>query len=108
MKLVKLTKKMLKLAPSEFLIEIGAVDMEMKKAFPDYVYMSKEDLQTQKKNLVKLVNKNHKDMTKHYRQNVVGLETLNYSPAELLKDALKKGYCLVDFSGIDLAKKAEK
>lgn len=94
MKIVKLTKSMLKLSPGELLIKIGAVRGNM--GYPGNVYISREDAKELKKNLRISFKKIYPNINKTKLDNAVALEWLNYSPNESLELAIKPGYLIVD------------
>jgi hypothetical protein len=100
MKTVKLTKKLLKLYPSDLLVALGAVDKEKKRVFPSEVYFSKEDLKKWSENVYRLAQKERPGFTKKYVKGIVAMENLNYGPNESLKDAIRPGFALVDFDAI--------
>lgn len=108
MRVVKVTKSLLKKAPAEFLASVGAVDQATKVAFPFCVYMAEKDFDTLFKNFRKFVDKEFKGFTKDYRKKVVSAENLNFGPEECLKNIIKKGYILVDDEAITRGLEANK
>ena len=100
MKTVKLTKNLLKKAPSDILIALGAVDSGKKQAFPSHVYFSKEDYAQLRKNTLKLFQKEYPGIRVKRLKTSVEMELLNYGPNELLADAIRPGYALIDEEGI--------
>jgi hypothetical protein len=98
MKTIKLTKKMLSMDPVDFLKKIGAVSDN--RAFPQHVYVSKQDYKILENGVRKLAKKQYRGCRKQYIDNVVGFEMLNYGPNQTLEDVLKPGYAIVDFDCI--------
>jgi hypothetical protein len=101
MKSVKLTKKMLTLSPGELLIKLRAVNKELKQAYPQHVYFSKEDYKNLRANTRKLLKKEYPYINSRKLNTAVGMELLNLGPNEGLKDAIRPGYALVDEEAIE-------
>ena len=101
MKIVKITKKMLRMTPSDLLIKLGAVDKQKLQAYPQHVYFSREDYKELRENINKQAKKEFPGATKRGLDSVVGMELLNYGPNETLADAIRPGYALIDEVGIE-------
>jgi hypothetical protein len=101
MKTVKLTKKMLKMHPADLLIRLGAVNLEAKLAFPQHVYMAKEDYKKLTENLKTYAKKMNPNSIKRIIDYSVGADMLNYGPNQTLEDAIRPGYVLIDAEGIN-------
>jgi hypothetical protein len=100
MKAIKLTKKMLSLEPMDLLVKLGASNETT--AFPQHVYVSKQDYKSIKNNVRKLAKKQFPGFAKKHIDNVVGFEMLSYGPNSVLEDALKPGFAVVDFEAIEI------
>lgn len=100
MKVVKVTKKMLKMHPADLLVQLGLVNKEKKLAFPERVYFSKEDYKELKQNLTNYAKKKLTSSSKRIIDYSVGVDLLNYGPNESLADALKPGFALIDSEGL--------
>lgn len=101
MKTVKITKKMLKMHPADLLVNLGAVDKEKRIAYPQHVYISKEDYKELRKNLKNLAKKSCPGATDHVLTYSIGVDLLNYGPNETLAEAIRPGYALVDEETIE-------
>ena len=101
MKTVKITKKMLKMHPQDLLVELGAVNLEKKQAYPQHVYFSGVDYKQLRQNLNKSARKQYPWLLKKGLDRAVGMELLNYGPNESLAEAIKPGWALVDEEGIE-------
>lgn len=100
MKIVKITKRMLKMHPMDLLVKLEAVNMDKKESYPSHVYFSKEDSKELKKNLKKNA-KNISNKTSNRLINYsVGLDWLNYGPNETLAVAIRPGYALIDYEKV--------
>jgi hypothetical protein len=86
--------------PADLLIKLGAVNLEKKVAYPQYVYFSKEDYTSLRKNLKQLAKKSFNGTNRAINYSV-GVDLLNYGPNESLKDAIRPGYALVDEEAIE-------
>lgn len=100
MKMVKLTKNMLKCYPADLLVALGAVDNNNTVTFPNHVYFSKEDYYELRSNVRKQAKKVYPNATKMRIDGIVGMELLNYGPNESLAEAIRPGYALVDLEKI--------
>lgn len=100
MKVVKITKNMLKAHPADLLIALGAVDKNNTHTFPNHVYFSKENYKELKNNIIKQTKKIYPNTSKWFLDNAVETELLNYGPNESLAEAIRPGYALVDEEGI--------
>ena len=101
MKIVKLTKNMLKMHPADLLIKLGLVDKEKKFAYPQHVYFSKEDYKELSKNLKNLAKKSCPNSSDRVINYSIGADLLNYGPNETLANAIRPGYALVDEEGFE-------
>lgn len=99
MKVIKLTKTMLKMHPVDLLLKIGAASVEIKQAFPDCVYMSPNDLELQRKYLEEAAKKSLKGSSKKIINLSVQTDMLNYSPVE--SSFIKDGHLLIDDAEIN-------
>lgn len=104
MKILKLTKKMLKMHPADLLIKIGAVDEENKYAYPNFVYFSKSDYKELRKNLKQFAKKSCPETSERLLNYSVNVDLLNYGPNETLAEAIRPGYMLVDYDEIEKVK----
>lgn len=96
MKQVKITKKMLKLHPADLLVELGMVDLEKKRAYPERLYFSKEDYRTLRDNLKKYAKKKLNGTPERVINYSVGMDLLNYGPNESLGDMIRPGWALIE------------
>ena len=98
MKVFKISKKDLA-EPEKLLRKVGAtVDSY---AFPEYVYVSKEDYATLKRNLTNSRKGCYEDLSKEFLTQAVNWQMLNFGPNQSLEAAIKPGFVLVDTSGIN-------
>lgn len=98
MKIIKLTKRMLKMYPSDLLIKLEANNPQKNVAYPMHVYFSKEDYKELKKNLIKRLVK--QNWNKKERILSISFEMFNYGPNESLGKAIRPGYALIDEEAI--------
>jgi hypothetical protein len=102
MRIVKIKANDLKDA-EKLLRKVGAV--EENQAFPDCVYLSKEDTATLRKNLMVQAKKQYPYLKKDKIEGIVAMELLNLGPNESLAKVLKKGYAVVDTSRFEAESK---
>lgn len=103
MKVVKLTKKMLRMHPADLLIELGAINNgDFPRTFPQHVYISKEDYKLLKKNLIDKVKKRRGRVFNKIDAFSVNADLFNFGPNQNLEDAIRPGYVLVDEEGINV------
>jgi hypothetical protein len=101
MKTIKLNKKMLSLELEELLEKLGAVKKEIHKAFPEHVYLSKDDYKTLQRNVEKRLKKDYSDYSKKHIKASTQYRLLEFGPNESLGNVLKKGYAVVDLDSIE-------
>lgn len=101
MKELKVTTKDLK-DTRKLLQKAGAINGNI--AYPEHVYISKEDAKIVKKNLTNLVKKEYPNLMKSKVTMTVGMEWLNLGPNQSLENAVRPGYILVDEDAIEAAK----
>jgi hypothetical protein len=100
MKQIKLKKTDLNKTPAELLIKLGAVNATKTAAYPNHVYLSKEDYKTLVKNYTKALKKEAPYLNAKKLASSVGYEFLNLGPSQLLEAAIRPGYAIVDDEGI--------
>jgi hypothetical protein len=108
LKAVKIRKTDLKKTPEDFLRKVGAVNEELKRAYPEHVFMAKEDYALLKKNLARKYRKEIPYISKRRLQNSVGMHLLNCGPSEILDEGVRPGYVLVDVEGIKLQEQLDR
>lgn len=96
LKIVKLKKSWLKKSPLDLLRALGAVQLDKREAYPEKVYMSKEDYAKLRKNTMKLYRQEYGSLSSNALRNAVGMELLNFGPNQSLGNAIKPGYVLVE------------
>lgn len=103
MKVVKLRASDLKDYP-ELLSRCGAVDMDGKTAYPQHVYISRQDLAKLIINIIKTADKEAPYLKGAARQQALSYHRLNLEPNSSLKDVIKPGYAIVDEERIEAEK----
>lgn len=98
MKQIKINKRLLKKMPAEILGFLGAVHGN--RAFPEHVYLSKKDYNLLEKNLINRARRERPGMAKKFYRLSVGFELLNLGPSQLVENAVKDGYAIVDSEAI--------
>jgi hypothetical protein len=102
MKTIKLTKRLLRMHPLDLLVKLGAVDTEKKCSYPQHVYFSREDHRELKKNLKQYAKKKMPNGNERLISYAVDTDLLCYGPSELLSDAIRPGFALVNEDAIKL------
>lgn len=97
---LKLRKTDLNKNPEDFLKKFGAVSDEMKRAYPQHVFMASADYATLKRNFRRRVRKDSPHMSKKRLDYAVDMHFLQYGPNETLGLALQPGTVVVDLEGI--------
>lgn len=77
-------------------MKVGLVDLEERKAYPERLYVSKQDYIALEANVKKAAKKQFPYLPAKRLKSVVGLELLNLAPNGSLLDALKPGIALVE------------
>lgn len=89
MKVIKFRQSLLNKSCDDIMRFANAVDELKKQAYPEFVYMSKTDYKTLRKNL-----------TKKYGKLFTEMHLLNLGPNQSLENAVKDGYLIVDEESI--------
>ena len=98
MKIVKLKASDFKKDIIQLLKRVGATSQF--RAFPDHVYLSKNDYKAFEKLTAELFKREYPFLRDAKIQASVGMHMLNYGPSTVLQEAIKDGYALVDEVGI--------
>lgn len=94
-RVVKLTKRQLKMLPEELLIDLKVANLETKQAHPEKLFLSKEDYKKIERNVKAAFKKQFPYTSKNRLDTSAGMYLLNYGPNTTLSIAIKEGYALV-------------
>lgn len=97
MKVVKIKKSDLNLTLEDLLTKLKLVQGE--QAFPERLYMSKEDEKVLRKNIIKKFKKEYPGLNNRALMSSVGMYFLNLGPSTLLSNAIKPGYVVISEEG---------
>lgn len=100
-KVLRIKKSDLKKDPDQILAKVGAIDLDLKRAYPSHVHMSYQDYTELTRNLRRKVRKLlGRYATKQSVNQAVSLELLQFGPSTVLGEAVRPGYVLVDTEGL--------
>lgn len=93
-KVIKLNKK--DYTDLEGLLEkAGLVDKEKNQAFPEKLFISKQDTKKMRAEIFKAFKKKYPFLRKEKLQASAAMYFLNLGPSELAKEAIRPGYAIV-------------
>jgi hypothetical protein len=101
MKQFRIKKADLRKGPLHVLTLVGAVAVELSRAYPSHVYMSAEDYAELKRNFAKDIKKlMGKTGTRKSIAYEVAIDMLNFGPSTVISSSVRPGYVIVDTDGI--------